>query len=50
MILEPVLIRPPRCQRPATRNVMTVLRLGDDVSAKVSAGLAQPTIRQPVAS
>lgn len=41
MILEPVPIRTPCCHRLAMRTVMTVIHLGDDISVKVSAGLAQ---------
>lgn len=43
MILEPVPIRTPCCQRLAMRTVMTVIHLGDGISANVSAHLARQT-------
>ena len=44
MILESIPIRTPCCKRLAMRTVMTVLHLGDGMSAKVSANLAQQTV------
>lgn len=44
MILEPLPILTPCCHRLAMRTTATVLHIGDDLSAKVTAGLAQQTV------
>lgn len=44
MILEPIPIRTPCCDRLAIRTVITVLHLGDGFSEKVAASLARQTI------
>lgn len=44
MILESIPIRTPCCQRLAMRTVMTVLHLGDRMSAKVVAHFALQTV------